>query len=39
MLEIKTIYSCDRCGKEMVTPAYTYTLEAKPFVLRPSRFQ
>lgn len=23
----------------MITPAYVYTLETKPFVLRPSRFQ
>lgn len=39
MLEVKTIYRCDRCGREMVVPSYTYTLETKPFVLRPPRFQ
>lgn len=39
MIENKIVYRCDRCGREMVIPAYTYTLETKPFVLRPSKFQ
>lgn len=33
------VYRCDRCNRQMAIPAYTYTLETKPFVLRPSRFQ
>lgn len=33
------IYRCDRCNRQMAIPAYTYTLEIKSCVLRPSRFQ